>query len=82
MFMFASMLQLQNISITQFRNYKTQQFTFKEKIIGICGANGIGKTNLLDAIYYLSFQEVISAELMQAMYIITHRGLELKVIIY
>jgi DNA replication and repair protein RecF len=49
------MLQLQSISIVQFRNYVQQQFTFTQKVVAICGANGSGKTNLLDAIYYLGF---------------------------
>lgn len=51
------MPQLQNISLTHYRNYISQQFFFNENIIGICGANGAGKTNLLDAIYYLSFSK-------------------------
>lgn len=49
------MIFLQDISLTQFRNYFSQHFSFNEKIVGICGANGSGKTNLLDAIYYLCF---------------------------
>ena len=49
------MLTLQSIILTQFRNYVTKQFSFTEKIVGIYGSNGTGKTNLLDAIYYLSF---------------------------
>ena len=49
------MLQLNNISLTQFKNYQHQQFAFTERIVGICGANGVGKTNLLDAIYYCCF---------------------------
>ncbi|MBC7722418.1 MAG: DNA replication and repair protein RecF [Pedobacter sp.] len=49
------MLQLQSISLVQFRNYVQQQFAFTEKVVGICGLNGSGKTNLLDAIYYLGF---------------------------
>ncbi len=49
------MLQLQSISLIQFRNYVEQQFVFTQKIVGICGLNGSGKTNLLDAIYYLGF---------------------------
>jgi len=49
------MLQLNNISFIQFKNYLQQQFVFEQKVIGICGNNGTGKTNLLDAIYYLSF---------------------------
>jgi DNA replication and repair protein RecF len=46
---------LKNIILTQFRNYTLQSFSFTERIIGICGPNGSGKTNLLDAIYYLCF---------------------------
>ncbi len=49
------MFRLQSISLVQFRNYVQQQFSFTERIVGICGINGTGKTNLLDAIYYLSF---------------------------
>ncbi len=49
------MLHLEKIQLYQFKNYKHQQFHFKEKIVGIIGNNGIGKTNLLDAIYYLCF---------------------------
>ena len=39
----------------QFKNYLDTSFGFQERIIGICGDNGVGKTNLLDAIYYLCF---------------------------
>jgi DNA replication and repair protein RecF len=49
------MLRLGSISLVQFRNYLTSTFSFEERIVGICGMNGTGKTNLLDAIYYLSF---------------------------
>jgi DNA replication and repair protein RecF len=52
---FAPMVRLQQLSLVQFRNYVQKQFVFKDRIIGIVGANGIGKTNVLDAIYYLSF---------------------------
>jgi DNA replication and repair protein RecF len=46
---------LQDISLTQFRNYFSQRFRFTEKIVGISGLNGSGKTKLLDTIYYLCF---------------------------
>ncbi len=49
------MLFCEGISLFQFRNYIERQFRFSENIIGITGKNGTGKTNLIDAIYYLSF---------------------------
>ncbi len=49
------MLNLHSILLTQFKNYNTRSFQFNEWIVGICGNNGVGKTNLLDAIHYLCF---------------------------
>ncbi|HEY4209654.1 MAG TPA: DNA replication and repair protein RecF [Puia sp.] len=49
------MLFLSEISLVQFKNYKQASFRFTQRIVGICGSNGVGKTNLLDAIYYLCF---------------------------
>ena len=49
------MLRLTKISITQFKNYNFSTFSFTERVVGICGLNGKGKTNLLDAIHYLCF---------------------------
>ncbi len=49
------MLFLKTISLLQFKNYSNRSYNFDERIIGICGKNGAGKTNLLDAIHYLCF---------------------------
>lgn len=49
------MIHLHSISLVHFKNYEQASFTFNERIVGISGSNGVGKTNLLDAIYYLCF---------------------------
>ncbi|MGH2646019.1 MAG: DNA replication/repair protein RecF, partial [Ginsengibacter sp.] len=43
------------IVLTGYKNYQSESFHFNERIVGICGLNGKGKTNLLDAINYLCF---------------------------
>ncbi len=67
------MLRLQNISVLQFKNYKQQTFHFSEKITGICGSNGVGKTNLIDAVYYLCFTKSYFTKTDSAN---VHRGLQ------
>jgi DNA replication and repair protein RecF len=49
------LLKLDSISLVQFKNYNQASFTFNDRITGIAGKNGVGKTNLLDAIYYCCF---------------------------
>ncbi|MEO7210741.1 MAG: DNA replication and repair protein RecF [Chitinophagaceae bacterium] len=46
---------VKKITLSQFRNYARRSFEFTEKIVCICGPNGSGKTNLIDAIHYLCF---------------------------
>lgn len=43
------------ISLTDYKNYQNRTFDFTGRLVGICGLNGKGKTNLLDAINYLCF---------------------------
>ncbi len=45
---------LEKIVIQDFRNIELQELSFSPKINCISGGNGEGKTNLLDAIWYLS----------------------------
>jgi DNA replication and repair protein RecF len=46
---------INKISLVQFRNHATGAFDFSSPVTCIAGANGSGKTNLLDAIYYLCY---------------------------
>lgn len=48
-------MYLQKLSITNFKNYQEAILLFSDKINCFIGDNGTGKTNLLDAIHYLSF---------------------------
>jgi DNA replication and repair protein RecF len=48
-------MYLQQLSLVNFKNISSKTFHFHEKINCFVGNNGVGKTNVLDAIYYLSF---------------------------
>jgi len=48
-------MYLQKLSIVNFKNYSEATILFSDKINCFIGDNGTGKTNLLDAIHYLSF---------------------------
>jgi DNA replication and repair protein RecF len=50
---FAGMF-LRHLSITNFKNIESAELDFSPNINCIVGENGEGKTNLLDAVYYLS----------------------------
>lgn len=47
--------RIKHIRLTQFRNYGSSTVSFNERVIALSGMNGVGKTNLLDAVYYLCF---------------------------
>ncbi len=46
---------LQSLSLVNYKNFEAEAFAFDAKINCFVGANGVGKTNVLDAIYHLSF---------------------------
>jgi len=48
-------LILKSLSLLNYKNFDSKSFIFNAKINCIVGNNGIGKTNVLDAIYHLSF---------------------------
>jgi DNA replication and repair protein RecF len=45
---------LQKLSLLNFKNYEEAELTFTEDVNAFVGGNGEGKTNILDAIHYLS----------------------------
>ncbi len=48
-------MQLTSLSIDNFKNIEQARLSFSPKVNGLLGLNGMGKSNLLDAIYTLSF---------------------------
>ncbi|MBA3828975.1 MAG: DNA replication/repair protein RecF [Taibaiella sp.] len=48
---------IKNITLVQFRNYSSGTFSFTAPVTCITGPNGSGKTNLLDAVYYLCYSK-------------------------
>ncbi|HXP51977.1 MAG TPA: DNA replication/repair protein RecF [Bacteroidia bacterium] len=48
-------MHLDNLSIVNFKNYRQVNMRFSPNVNCFVGHNGAGKTNLLDAIHYLSF---------------------------
>ena len=48
-------MYLQELSLVNFKNIEQAEFKFTDGLNCFIGNNGAGKTNLMDAIYYLSF---------------------------
>ena len=47
-------MYLKNLLLTNFKNYELGELEFSPKVNCFVGNNGVGKTNILDAIHYLS----------------------------
>jgi DNA replication and repair protein RecF len=47
-------MHLKKLTLTNFKNYELNELEFSPKINCFVGNNGVGKTNILDAIHYLS----------------------------
>ena len=45
---------IKKLTLRNYRNYSSRQFEFKSGVNVILGENGVGKTNIVEAIYYLS----------------------------
>jgi len=50
-------MYLKKLSLTNFKNYTRADLEFSSKINCFVGNNGVGKTNILDAIHYLSLSK-------------------------
>ena len=46
---------LKELSLTNYKNFENLKFSFETKIVCFVGLNGVGKTNILDSIYHLSY---------------------------
>ncbi|MCF6350572.1 MAG: DNA replication and repair protein RecF [Flavobacteriaceae bacterium] len=46
---------LKNLNLINYKNFAVATFNFDSKINCFVGKNGVGKTNVLESIYYLSF---------------------------
>ncbi len=52
---FALIMILKKLHLINYKNFASAEFDFNPKINCFIGNNGVGKTNVLDAVYYLSF---------------------------
>ncbi len=68
---------IKSLQLTNFRNYKTGKFSFSPTTNLIIGANAVGKTNLLEAIYLLNSGTSFKADVASQM---IHWGADFGVI--
>jgi DNA replication and repair protein RecF len=71
---------LSRLSLRDFRNYETADLSFSpsRKLQVFCGCNGQGKTNLLEAIYYLSLLRSFRCRLINNLVRFGHSKFELS----
>lgn len=50
-------MHLEKLSLTNFKNYEDVRYVFGRQVNVIVGPNGSGKTNLLDAVYFLALSK-------------------------
>ena len=48
-------MRISQLQLQQFKNYENETFEFHPRLNVITGLNGMGKTNVFDALHYLSF---------------------------
>lgn len=48
-------MYIENLKVSNFKNYANEELDLCDNVNCFVGNNGAGKTNLLDAVYYLSF---------------------------
>jgi len=50
-------MYLKSLQLNQFKNHSESRFNFSNQVNCFVGDNGVGKTNILDAIFYLSYSK-------------------------
>ena len=50
-------MKIQKLQVTNFRNLEPDIISFSPNINCILGENGNGKTNILEALYYISYRK-------------------------
>ena len=55
--LYAIPMYLEKLSLTNFKNYEDGRYAFGRQVNVLVGPNGSGKTNLLDAIYFLALSK-------------------------
>jgi len=60
-------VRLRTLWLTDFRNYEAAELHFSDGVTAITGANGQGKSNVIEAIGYLATMESFRGSPLEAM---------------